>query len=126
MIESKVKSEFGEYTVKYNHGHKVNHGYVCIDAYEDVSEDEHWMKCPCCNFKPKVWRFNNGLSTACGCGGSMYNHFAVVAESILSVYSRTGCTAEYSRDTLRKNWNEYCQTMISPCSHGDLFIEGKW
>ena len=34
-----------------------------------------WLVCPNCNLKPLVWEFNNGRSTACGCGENEYNHF---------------------------------------------------
>ena len=126
MVEVVVKSEWGEYTQKLNHGYPVHTDYFCIDAYEAVTEDEYWEKCPCCNLKPRVWRFDNGRQTACGCWESRYDHFSVRAESIMSVWGRTGSLEEYNSDQLRLNWNEYCATMINPCNHSDLRFEGKW
>ena len=127
MVEVVVKSEWGEYTQKLNHGYPVHTDYFCIDAYEAVTEDEYWEKCPCCNLKPRVWRFDNGRQTACGCWESMYNHFSVRAESIMSCRVRCdGNLSEYISDQLRLNWNEYCSTMINPCNHSDLRFEGKW
>ena len=115
------------YEAKYNHGYKVNRYINCIDAFEDVPDDEHWSKCPCCNLKPKVWRYNNGRETVCGCSNSMYDIFSVQAESICSWINRnSGNVSGYEYDQLRLNWNEYCATMINPCSHGDLYSEGKW
>ena len=113
--------------MKMNHGYYVYTGYQCTDAYK-LPENGDWSSCPHCNLVPKVWRFDNGLHTACGCGNSQYDHFSVRAESIMSVHKRTSGKGmdKYNSDQLRMNWNEYCSTMINPCSHGDLNLEGKW
>ncbi len=128
MINVKLYSEYGVISFDYNHGHRVNsRTYQCIDAYKQVPENEDWSSCPCCGMKPRIWVFDNGRSTGCGCGNSNYDHFGVHAESIMSVHRRcNGRLEEYHRDELRKNWNEYCATMVNPCSHGDLFLEGRW
>jgi hypothetical protein len=127
MIEVRVESEFGSYRQKRNHGFPVHSDYFCIDSYKDVPEDEHWEKCPCCGLKPKVWLFDNGRSTACGCWKDRYDHFSIRSESIMSVHIRcNGSLAEYSADQLRLNWNEYCATMISSCNHSDLRSLGRW
>jgi len=127
MIEVKIQSEFGEYTQRLNHGHKVNWDYTCTDAYQPTADNQEWSKCPCCNLTPRIWTFNNGRGTACGCGNSIYDHFSVYAESIMSVVTRCGGSAvEYDCDELRKNWNEYCATMVSPCSHADLRLLDRW
>lgn len=127
MVLQEVTTEFGTYDVKYNHGFPVHSGYFCIDAYQDVPEHEYWEKCPCCGLQPKIWRFNNGRSTACGCWESIYDHFSVHAESIMSVHIRCNCNlAEYNSDQLRLNWNEYCATMVNPCNHADLWVQGRW
>lgn len=125
MIEKLVRTEFGDYTVKYNHGYKVNSDYICIDVYENV-EDEGWLNCPCCGLKPKVWVFDNGRNTACSCANNKYDAFNVKAESIMSVLKRTGSTKEYDSNKLKNNWNNYCFTMINSCNHADLRLEGKW
>ncbi|QDP59320.1 MAG: hypothetical protein Tp136SUR676911_59 [Prokaryotic dsDNA virus sp.] len=130
MITQIVTSELGRFTVHFNHGHKVSTWSkepICIDAYSYPENIDEWLPCPCCGLKPKAWEYDNGRQTACGCGNNKYDHFAVFAESIMSVHIRCGGSlAEYDSDLLRKNWNEYCQTMINPCSHGDLRQEGKW
>lgn len=112
---------------KTNHGHPVYSLHQCIDAYEDPPQDEDWQSCPHCGLRPKVWLYSNGRSTACGCGHSKYHHFAVCAESVMSCYTRCGGSlAEYDCDALRKNWNEYCATMINPCDLNDLLLLGRW
>jgi len=125
MITKQVNSEFGQYTQKFNHGHRVNTYYKCIDAYTDPEGE--WLNCPCCGLRPKTWCFDNGRSTACGCGNSRYDHFSVYADSIMSVHTRCGGNlSEYDHDELRKHWNEYCTTMVNPCNHADLREDGKW
>lgn len=127
MIEVTIQTEFGSYTKKINQGYEVHSDYFCIDAYTDVPEYEHWEKCPCCGLQPKVWRFDNGRSTACGCWETKYDQFSVYAESIMSVHIRCdGNLTEYNSDQLRLNWNEYCATMINSCSHADLRLLGRW
>lgn len=125
MIEKTINSEFGSYNAKFNCGYMV-HSYIdSIDAY--IEPDGDWLSCPCCGLKPKVWSFSNGRSTSCGCWNTRYDHFSIQAESIMSVHTRCdGSIVEYDSDALRKNWNEYCQTGIPTCIHGDLRIEGKW
>lgn len=127
MIEITIDSEFGSYKQKYNCGHRVNYTHMCIDAYKDPPECEEWLSCPCCGLKPKVWLFGNGRSTACGCGNSVYDHFSICAESIMSVHTRcSGNLSEYHTESLRESWNEYCQTGIPTVIHGDLMLQGKW
>ena len=130
MITKELNSEFGAYEQKYNHGYKVSSFVkepICIDVFVEPNNPDMWLNCPCCGLKPKIWEFDNGRQTACGCANDKYNHFSVVAESIMSCHVRNnGNLSEYDGDALRKNWNEYCQTMVSPCSHGDLYLEGKW
>lgn len=127
MIEVESITEFGMYTKKINHGHPVNHGYMCCDFYVSPDDCDDWLDCPCCGLKPRIWTFDNGRNTGCGCGKSTYDHFSVHAESILSHVERhNGSVAEYDSDELRKNWNEYCVTMINSCSHDDLRAVDKW
>lgn len=123
MITKTIHTEFGSYEQKYNHGFKVNSDYTCIDAYVSPENIDDWMNCPCCGLKPLVWLFDNGRYTACGCANDEYHIFSVCAESINSVYWRTGNTKEYNGDHLRLNWNEYCVTMINSCNHADLHWE---
>ena len=127
MIEVTVETEFGSYTQKLNHGYPVHSDYFCIDAYIDAPEYQQWESCPCCGLRPKIWVFDNGRQTACGCWKDEYDHFSVKSESIMSVHTRCdGNLTEYNRNQLRLNWNEYCATMVNPCSHADLRLQGRW
>lgn len=111
---------------KTNHGYQINFFHNCINCYQFPKKGD-WSTCPNCNLKPKVWRFENVLQTACGCWNSKFDIFSVSAESIISVYHRCkGDLPEWNSDQLRINWNEYCATMINPCSHTDLQELGRW
>jgi hypothetical protein len=101
--------------------------YLCIDAYKNIEDPENWENCPNCGLKPKVWSFDNGRSTACGCGESIYNHFSIHAESIMSIVERNnGSCEEYKFDALRKNWNEWCLTGKIIFKHAQFRTDGKW
>lgn len=89
-------------------GHEPHSRYNCIDAYKNAEGD--WSACPCCGLRPKVWQFDNGRSTACGCWTNTYDHFSIHAESIMSVLKKTGETTKYDSDELRINWNHWCAT----------------
>jgi len=87
--------------------------FVDFDFYKYPNDIDEWLECPFCHCKPKVWIYDNGKSTACGCLKSewnMYNHFTIRAESIMSVFKRTGKTKDYDSDSLKKNWNHFCET----------------
>jgi len=89
----------------------ISYKFVDFDFYS-YPEGE-WDKCPFCGQKPQVSSFDNGRCTACGCllvKWNKYRHFAIHAESIMSVYKRTGSAVEYDFDELRKNWNHFCRT----------------
>lgn len=127
MITKTIQTDLGSYDQKVNHGYIVHSIHHCIGAFKTPENLDEWSNCPCCNLKPKVWLYDNGMQTACGCFNSMYDHFAVHTESVMSVYRRCdGNLSEYNRDNLRLNWNEYCATMVNPCNHSDLRDEGKW
>lgn len=98
--------------------------YNCIEDYKDPDGD--WSSCPNCGLKPKVWLFDNGRSTACGCWESRYDHFAIHAESIMSVVKRTGMSVEHDSDGLRKNWNHWCSTGEVLFEHAGQRIDGRW
>jgi hypothetical protein len=102
--------------------------HYCIDAYEDIKHPEQWACCPNCGLKPKVWCFNNGRSTACGCWESKYDHFSVHAESIMSVHKRTDGKkmTDYDIDELRKNWNHWCNTGEILFEHASKRDDGRW
>lgn len=80
----------------------------CIDSFE--TPEGEWNCCPNCGLLPKVWEFDNGRSTACGCWNSMYDHFSIEAECIMSVYKHNNNAIDYDSDGLRKNWNHWCET----------------
>ena len=88
--------------------------YKCIDSYAFPDDGKEWLDCPRCKLKPKVWVFNNGRSTACGCGENKYQHFRVEAEDIISHHrANNGSVANYDQDELRRNWNNYCKEKIT-------------
>lgn len=101
--------------------------YKCIDAYKIPDKPEEWIHCPNCHLKPLVWEFDNGRSTACGCGESVYNHFSIWAESIMSHIKRnSGSVLEYDIYELRNNWNHWVETSEELCQREKLLEEGKW
>lgn len=92
-----------------------------IDAYERLVDPEGWSKCSTCGVHPRIWTFNNGSWATCLCFKKYDNH-PVRTESVLSVYKRTGLTAEYSRDNLRLAWNKYVDTGVVQ----NKLPEGQW
>lgn len=85
--------------------------YLCIDAYKDPENQADWLDCPNCGIKPRVWVFDNGRSTACGCGNNIYDHFSIRAESIMSHAKRhNGSIMDYDSGELMKNWNHWVKT----------------
>ena len=111
--------------IKHVTGHEVKGFYFHIEAFKEPEGD--WHLCPCCELKPKVWEFNNGRSTACGCWTTRYDHFSVHAESIVSVHKRTGGKkmTEYNSDDLRKNWNHWCETGEVLFEHASKRTDGR-
>jgi hypothetical protein len=101
--------------------------YKCISAYVIPKDFFMWEKCPNCNLYPLVWEFNNGRSTACGCGENEYRHFSIHAESVMSYISRNNASAlNYDSNSLRKNWNHWVKTGEILESHEDLIKQNKW
>ena len=111
----------------------VWNSHNCIDDYVDPADSfihenraDEWLPCPRCGLEPKVWTFDNGRSTACGCHESKYDHFSVRAESIMSVHTRNGGNvSEYDSDQLRKEWNKYCRGE-EYMTHDKLIEQDKW
>lgn len=112
--------------VKHITGYPVMAAHNCIDAYKDPENLQDWLNCPCCKLKPKVWLFDNGRSTACGCWKSKYDYFSINAESIGSVLHRTGSLVEYDPNGLQKNWNHWCETGEVLFQHASNRFEGRW
>jgi len=101
--------------------------YKAISAYEIPKNIEDWLECPNCKLKPIVWQFNNGKSTACGCGENQYRNFSIYAESIMSWLDRhNGSALEYDSDKLRKNWNHWVKTGEELETHEYLRSLGRW
>lgn len=99
--------------------------YKCIDAYKKPENPMEWLPCPRCGLRPLVWEFDNGRSTACGCGTDCYSHWSVQAESVMSVINRSdnGHSAkEYDIDELKNNWNHWVSTGEILFTQGN----GKW
>jgi hypothetical protein len=101
--------------------------YKCICAYEIPRNILDWFKCPNCNLYPLVWEYNNGSSTSCGCGESIYNGFSIYTESIMSYINRNnGSVMGHDSDKLRKNWNHWVETGKELEPRKKMLEEGKW
>jgi hypothetical protein len=101
--------------------------YKCISAYKIPNKPEEWLDCPNCGLKPLVWEFNNGRSTACGCGENIYRHFSIHSESIMSWVTRyNGSALDYDSDKLRKNWNHWVETGEELEKHEWLIEKRMW
>ena len=101
--------------------------YKCISAYKIPDNIDKWNNCVSCGLKPLTWTFNNGASTACGCGENEYNHFSIYTESIMSHVTRNnGSALDYDSDKLRKNWNHWVNTGEILEEREQLLKEGKW
>lgn len=85
--------------------------YKAINSYRKVTDPHLWMPCPNCGLIPIIWEYNNGKSTACGCGKDEYNHCSIHSESIMSYVSRNnGSAMGYDSNELRFNWNQWVKT----------------
>lgn len=103
--------------------------YYAINAYKKVEKPNEWKCCPKCNLIPKIWIYDNGRSTACGCGESRYRHHSIHAESIMSVMKNShngkSCV-DYNDDDLRKNWNHWCDTGEVMFKNSSERNDGRW
>ena len=100
--------------------------YKCISAYGIPKDVEDWLPCPNCELRPLTWEFNNGSSTACGCGENEYTHFSIHAESIMSFVSRNNGSALHYPRRLRDNWNHWVNTGEEREPHSFLRENGRW
>jgi hypothetical protein len=101
--------------------------YKAISAYKVPDNPDDWLECPNCHLIPLTWTFNNGSSTACGCGENEYRHFSIWAESIMSHVSRNnGSALNYNSNKLMINWNHWVRTGMELESREKLLSEGKW
>lgn len=101
--------------------------YKAISAYKIPDRPSEWKECPNCHLKPLTWEFNNGSSTACGCGENEYRHFSIHTESIMSYVTRhNGSALNYPTDGLRVNWNHWCKTGEIRESFDELKSLGRW
>lgn len=81
--------------------------YKATPIYRKVERPHSWLPCKNCGLIPIIWEFNNGRSTACGCGKDDYDHFSISAESILSYHTRTGTATGFDPNALQYNWNRW-------------------
>jgi len=110
-----------------NGDYPVHPWIECIDAYKIPEDIEDWLDCRYCGLKPRVWLFDNGRSTACGCFKDQYDHFSIHAESIMSTVTQAGGKSQsFDRDDLRKNWNHWCKTGEVLFEHAGRRVDGKW
>jgi len=112
--------------VKHETGYQAHCFYNCIDAYKET--ETPWTKCPCCGLHPRVWIFDNGRSTSCGCWQDTYNIFSVYAESVMSVHERTDGKNMllYDPDGLRNNWEHWCETGVLLFEREGRRADGRW
>lgn len=121
------RSEYMKKVFRYYNGDD-DWKYKCTDDYENVENAQSWELCPICGLFPKIWEFDNGRQTACGCGENEYTHFKIFAESILSVmkHSHNGQSmVDYDNDALRKNWNHWAKTGEILWEH-NYKVTGRW
>lgn len=105
----------------------LSNKYKAISAYQIPKNYEDWLECPNCGLKPLTWEFNNGSSTACGCGENEYKHFSIWTESIMSyVHRSNGSALDYDSDKLRKNWNHWVITGEELEPREELLKLDKW
>jgi hypothetical protein len=122
-IESKRRQV--NYSKSWNEFRKKH--YKCIDTYEKVTSPKDWLSCPNCGLIPLIWEFNNGRSTACGCGENEYKHHSIFSESIMSFVKRNGGSAlGYDSDALRTNWNHWAITGEPLQTREQLLANGQW
>jgi len=110
-------------------GHRSHSWINCIDTFIKPNSDEgQWSNCPFCGLKPLIWEYDNGRSTACGCWTNQYDHFSIHAESVCSVYKRTGGKdmTEYKSGALRTNWNHWCKTGEILFEHASKRNDSRW
>jgi hypothetical protein len=101
--------------------------YNLINDYNFPIDSDEWLPCPNCNLKPKVWIFDNGQSTGCGCGESRYDHFSIHAESIMSYAIRNaGSIDGRDRNELKNNWNHWVKTGEIIFQHAGKRSDGRW
>jgi hypothetical protein len=82
--------------------------YKAISSYVKVQDPNNWLPCKNCGLIPLIWEFDNGRSTACGCGKNEYDHHSIKAESITSYMKRNGGSMlGYNGNELKLNWNNW-------------------
>ena len=105
------------------------HVYKAISDYKEVDNPDDWLCCPICGVKPIVWEFDNGRSTACGCGENEYNHFSIHAESINSVikHSENGMSSlKHDTKALMTNWIHWVLTKEILFEANQFSLTGRW
>lgn len=105
----------------------INGKYKAISAYKIPNKVEEWLNCPNCGLKPLIWEFNNGSSTACGCGENEYRNFSIYAESVMSYINRNnGSLLGYDSNALKNNWNHWVKTGEELLPHKKLRYLDRW
>ena len=105
--------------------YSIHRFYNCIDSYKEP--EGKWLQCRNCGLTPKVWLFDNGRGTACGCWNNKYQHWSIHAESALSsTENRDNPESSYHPDDLRQNWNHWCETGEILFEHASKRNDGRW
>lgn len=101
--------------------------YKAISAYKIPTNVDLWEECPNCGLRPLIWEFDNGRSTACGCGSNEYDNFSICAESIMSYVTRNnGSAIGYNSNNLMNNWNHWVMTGEEKDNKEFLRELGRW
>lgn len=114
-MSNKKKIDYKKY---WKEGYKTRSSHFVSD--NDRTEDkkifffpkdlDKWLECPNCGLKPKVWEFNNGRLTNCGCGRNEYDSFEIEAQNVGYYIRTTKGFRGYEKDELLNNWNHWVRT----------------
>lgn len=92
-------------------GYFRTYSYPNFDFYVEP-EDGPWTPCPVCELPPRVWRFDNGQFTVCGCRSDWSDYACrhISAPSIMT-YARqnNGNMTNWDRNSLRYSWDAWCR-----------------
>ena len=116
-------------TVYRYHNKLDDNRYLCTESYKVVDNPQKWELCDICELIPKIWQYDNGRRTACGCGVDIYSHFSISAESVMSVIKRSEngtSVVEYDVNSLRDNWNNWVKYREDLFQNKTTRKDGRW
>ena len=105
----------------------INNDYMCTSAYKIPKDVNDWLLCPNCGLRPHTWEYDNGRSTACGCGENVYKHFSIYTESIMSYGKRSNFNfTGYNSNKLKENWNHWVESGDELEPRKELLEMDRW